>query len=180
QIDATSRHVRRDATALEDAEALREQIGQVAVPFGICTEPKNVTADGRSCPFRHRCMGCTYFRTDPSYQPELRAYLAKLVEDHERLAAAVPQLAEWARNDAAPSEEEIEALRSLIRSNDEVLASLDSSERERVEFAISTLRRARASLTTTFPVELRGLVRPTRPTLFPGIERSVQEEASGG
>ncbi len=180
QIDATGRHVRRDVTALEDAEALREQIGQVAVPFGICTEPRNVAADGRSCPFRHRCTGCTYFRTDPSYQPELRSYLTKLIEDHERLAAAVPQLAEWARSDAAPSEEEIEAVRNLIRSNDEVLESLDNSEQERLQSAISTLRKARASLTTTFPVELRGLVRPTRPTLFPGIERSIEEEASGG
>jgi len=180
QIDATGRHVRRDVTALEDAEALRDQIGQVAVPFGICTEPRNVAADGRSCPFRHRCMGCTYFRTDPSYQPELRSYLAKLVEDHERFGAAVPQLAEWARSDATPSEEEIEAVRDLIRSNDEVLESLDSSERERVQSAISTLRKARASLTTTFPVELRGLVRPIRPTLFPGIERSTEKEARGG
>ena len=89
-------------------------------------------------------------------------------------------MAEWARSDAAPSEEEIEAVRNLIRSNDEVLESLDSSERERLQSAISTLRKARASLTTTFPVELRGLVRPIRPTLFPGIERSTEEGASGG
>ena len=180
QIDANGRHVRPEVAVLHDAEALREQIGQVAVPFGICTEPTNVAADGRSCPFRHRCVGCTYFRTDPSYQPELKAYLAKLVEDHERLAAAVPQLVEWAKRDAAPSEEEIEAVRNLIRSNDEILASLEDSDREHIESAISTVRKARASLIDSFPVELRGLVRPTRPTMFPGIERSVEEEVSGG
>ena len=30
-------------------DAARDQIGQVAVPFGICTEPSNVTAGGHSC-----------------------------------------------------------------------------------------------------------------------------------
>ncbi|HUY46001.1 MAG TPA: hypothetical protein VMV92_09785, partial [Streptosporangiaceae bacterium] len=69
QLDAGGRRVRPDGRELLPTEALREQIGQVAVPFGICTEPGNVSAGGGSCPFRHRCFGCEYFRTDPSYQP---------------------------------------------------------------------------------------------------------------
>lgn len=179
QVDATGHLVRPGVTGLRQAEVLRDQLGQVAVPFGICTEPRNVAAEGRACPFRHRCTGCTYFRTDPSYQPELKAYLAKLIEDRERLATAVPQLADWARRDAAPSEEEIEAVRNLIRSNDEALASLDATDRDRIESAISTIRKARVSLTNTFPVELRGLVRAGRPLLFPGIERAAGSEATG-
>jgi Phage integrase family len=179
QLDATGHLVRPGVTGLTQAEVLRDQLGQVAVPFGICTEPRNVAAEGHACPFRHRCTGCTYFRTDPSYQPELKAYLANLIGDRERLAAAVPQLVEWARRDAAPSEEEIEAVRNLIRSNDEALATLDAIDRDRIESAISTIRTARASLTNTFPVELRGLVRQTRPRLFPGIERAAGTEATG-
>jgi hypothetical protein len=179
QLDAASRLVRPGSGLLGPAEALREQIGQVAVPFGICTEPVNVAAEGRSCPFRHRCLGCEYFRTDPSYQPELKAYLAQLIADKERLAAAVPQLAEWARADAEPSDEEIEAVRRLLRANDEVVASLDAKDREAIEAAIATIRTGRAGLTDAVPVELQGLARQGRPTLFPTIERAAAKKASG-
>ena len=115
QISADARQIRPDGRALLPAEALREQVGQVAVPFGICTEPANVAAHGRSSPFRHRCLGCEYFRTGPFYQPELRG---QLLADAERFAAA-PQLADWARADAAPSPEEIQTLRRLILANEE-------------------------------------------------------------
>jgi hypothetical protein len=52
----------------------RYNVGQVSVPFGVCTEPSNVHTHGQSCQFRHRCFGGGHFRTDPSYLPELRAY----------------------------------------------------------------------------------------------------------
>ena len=171
QIDARAHRVRPGATALTDTEAAREQIGQVAVPFGICTEPSNVTAGGHSCPFRHRCTGCTYFRTDPSYTPELRGYLAQLLADRERLAAAVPALADWARADAAPSDAEIDAVRQLLRANDEVLTGLHADDRAAVEEAIAAIRTQRAALDITFPAELRGLTRPPQPVFFPTIER---------
>jgi hypothetical protein len=180
QLDAVGRLVRPAVIGLSEAEALREQVGQVAVPFGTCTEPTNVAAEGGSCRFRHRCMGCSYFRTDPSYQAELQAYLAQLLIDRERLSAAVPQLADWARRDAAPSEEEIEAVRRLIRANDRALAELDDADRHAVEIAVATIRQHRAALATTFPVELRGVVRQTRPTLFPTIERAAQKQAGHG
>jgi len=170
QLDAIGRAVRPGLASLPAAEALREQVGQVAVPFGICTEPANVAANGRSCPFRHRCTGCEYFRTDPSYQPELSAYLTQLLADRERLAGALPQLADWARRDAAPSDEEIDAVRRLLRANDEALAALDDDDRGAVEEAISTIRKQRAALGTTFPVELRGIVGQPTPALFPTIE----------
>jgi len=180
QLDALGQAVRPGSTGLTGAEALREQVGQVAVPFGICTEPTNVAADGRSCPFRHRCMGCSHFRTDPSYQPDLHAYLEKLLRDRERLGAMLPQLAEWAQREAAPSDEEIEAVRRLIRANNEALASLDEDDRKTAEEAIATLRKDRAALAATFPVEFSGLVRQARPNLFPAIERVARQERSGG
>lgn len=174
QLDAAGRLVRPGTIALGEADALREQIGQVAVPFGICTEPTNVAAAGRSCPFRHRCTGCEYFRTDPSYQSELRSYLAQLLADRERLATALPALAEWARRDAAPSDDEIDAVRRLVRANHDAVASLDDDDRSAVEAAIATIRTGRAHLDVTFPVELRGLTRQVGPTLFPTIERAAR------
>ena len=180
QIGADAQRVRPDGRALLPAEALREQVGQVAVPFGICTEPANVAASGQSCPFRHRCLGCEYFRTDPSYQPELRAYLARLLADAERFAAAAPQLAEWARPGAAPSPEEIETLRQLILANDEVLAGLGEQDRRRVEDAIATARHGRAALDATFPAQFRGLARQASPSLFPAIERAAEAQARHG
>lgn len=180
QLDAAGRLVRPGVAALAEAEALRDQVGQVAVPFGICTEPSNVAADGRSCPFRHRCSGCEYFRTDPSYQPELHAYLAQLLADRERLAGTLPQLAEWARRDAAPSDDEIDAIRRLVRANNEALAALDDENRAAVEDAIATIRKDRATLGLSFPVELRGLVRQSTPSLFPTIEADARDGKAHG
>lgn len=179
QLDAAAHRTRPGLSELSAAEALRDQLGQVAVPFGVCTEPANVAAQGGSCPFRHRCLGCEYFRTDPSYQPELTSYLAQLLADRERLAAS-PQLAGWARRDAAPAEEEIEAARRLVRANDDTLAALDETAHAQVGDAIADLRKERARLGTTFPVELRGLVRQDRPDLFPTIERAARREAGDG
>ena len=118
--------------------------------------------------------------TDPSYQPELRAYLGQLLADAERFAAAAPELAEWARASAAPSPEEIETLRRLILANEEVLAGLGEHDRQRVEDAITTARRSRAALDATFPAQFRGLARQATPSLFPAIERSAGTQARHG
>lgn len=179
QLDAGGHRVRPTLGVLGDSEALRDQAGQVAVPFGACTEPANVAASGRSCPFRHRCLGCEYFRTDPSYQPELTAYLAQLLGERERLSL-VSGLSDWARRDAAPADEEIDAARRLVRANEEALACLDEKNRAELHDAITTLRRDRARLSTTFPVEFRGVVRQGRPQLFPTIERAARDEAHDG
>jgi hypothetical protein len=70
-----------------------------------------------------RCLGCRSFRTDASHQEELKAYLGELPAARERLLAAQPELAEWARQDASPSDQEIAALRNLVRRNDEAPTS---------------------------------------------------------
>jgi hypothetical protein len=180
QLDRAGRLVRPGMDTLSQAERLRDDIGQVAVPFGICTEPANVAADGQSCPFRHRCFGCEYFRTDPSFQPELTAYLAQLLADRERLSTAVPALAEWARRDALPSQQEIDAVRRLIRANDQALDALDEGDRRAVEEAITVIRKHRATLDVSFPVEFRGVVRQPAPQLFPTIETQSQRNTSNG
>jgi len=84
-----------------------------------------VRANGAACDFRYRCFGCAHFRTDPSYLPELRAYLSKLLATRERLVAALPDLADWARRDAIPASEEIDTVRRLITACEHALARLD-------------------------------------------------------
>lgn len=53
-------------------------VGQVAVPFGICTEPSNVKAGGQSCPCQFTCLGCGHFHSDPSF----RCFMGGVVVAH--------------------------------------------------------------------------------------------------
>ena len=88
QFDRHGNRIWREARALLDAEHARYAVGEVAVPYGSCSEPSNVAAGGGACPFRFRCAGCDHFRTDVSYLPDLTAYLDDLLRTRERLAAA--------------------------------------------------------------------------------------------
>ncbi len=176
QVDRDAKRSRPVVEALLDSQANRDTIGQVAVPFGICTEPTNIKAHGQACPFRHQCLGCTYFRADPSYLPELRAHLTRLLADQERLRAAVPELEEWARNAAIPAAEEIASLRRIIKRCEKLVEGLAEDERQQVQEAIVVLRRARAQLDTTVPVRFRGVIGPATPKLFP---RSEPERRAG-
>src|SRR5664279_6389621 len=88
QFDRHGARIWKDVKALLDHEHARMRVGAVAVPFGTCAEPSNVSAGGQACPFRFRCLGCGHFRTDPSYLPELRDYLQTLLRNRERILAA--------------------------------------------------------------------------------------------
>jgi integrase len=175
QVDRAGERTRPTVQRLLEAEALRDAVGQVAVPFGVCREPTNVKAHGQACPFRHQCFGCTHFHSDPSYLPELRAHLARLLADRERLVTAVPELHDWARNGAIPSAEEIAAVRRVIDRCQDLLAELTDDERGVIDEAIAVLRRTRAQLDTSVPVRLLGSVGQSRPTLFPNVERQQGE-----
>ena len=78
QLDRHGNHVWHQAQALLDAARTRQVIGQVAVPYGICTEPSNVqrrrrcrsgsaaraaTTSAPTCPTcptsRHTCTTCS-------------------------------------------------------------------------------------------------------------------------
>jgi hypothetical protein len=82
----------------------------------------------------------------------------------------VPALAEWARREAAPSDDEIETVRRLVTACENTLGGLDPEDRDAVAEAIGLLRKARAGLDTTFPVQFRGVVAAPAPTLFPIVE----------
>ena len=62
QFDRHGNRIWRDARALLDSEHARYAVGEVAVPYGTCTEPSNVAAGGGACPVRFRCAGCDHFR----------------------------------------------------------------------------------------------------------------------
>jgi hypothetical protein len=162
QFNARGDHVWSQARVLLESEHQRLAVGQVAVPFGICTEPSNVQAGGGACPFRFRCLGCSHFRSDPSYLPELRDYLDTLLRDRERIRAAT-DLDDWARAEAMPSDAEITRLRQLIRRVEHDLNALDENDRRQIEEAVRIVRRTRQT------VHL-GLPTTSSPALDPKLE----------
>ena len=144
QFDRHGNRIWRQATALLDSEHARYAIGEVAVPYGTCTEPSNVQAGGGACPVRFRCAGCDHFRTDVSHLPDLTGYLDDLLRTRERLQAAVEGVDEWARADATPSTEEISRVRQLISRIKGDLAQLPDAERAQVSQAVTVVRKHRA------------------------------------
>ena len=152
------------------SHALRLELGSISTPMGCCVEPSNVKALGRACPFRHRCFGCAHFRTDISHLPELRAYLHQLLVAREELADANPDITEWARRGALPSDEEIETVRRLIDSCEALLDQLPADERQELLRHIETLREGRQHLVDAVPVSfITKAVQPV-PTVFPVLE----------
>ncbi|MGO1381304.1 MAG: tyrosine-type recombinase/integrase [Corynebacterium sp.] len=177
QLTSTGSLVVAGLRALEREEDLRGQVGAVAVPFGTCVEPSNVKAGGHSCPYRMRCLGCSHFRTDPSYLPELGEYLTQLLVSRERLLSADSALEPWARDSALPSTEEIDRVRHLIHRCEDELEALTEDERAEITTFIAQVRTARAGTTQAVPLELLGIVHTDEPTLFAG---SFQRLRSAG
>jgi integrase len=159
QFDRGGNWVWREARALLDSEHQRLAVGQVAVPFGVCSEPSNVKAGGGGCPFRFRCLGCGHFRSDPSYLPELRDYLDTLLRTRERIRSA-RDLDEWAKAEAMPSDAEITRLRQLIRRAEHDLGQLSEADRNQITQAIQIVRATRRSVHLGMPA-----IRPPAPGL---------------
>ncbi|WP_433635516.1 tyrosine-type recombinase/integrase [Nocardia sp. CA-120079] len=146
QFDRHGNRVWREAKALLDSEHLRRAVGEVAVPYGACSEPSNVAAGGDDCPVRFRCVGCSHFSTDVSYLPDLEAYLADLLRSRERLRSAFAAADNWAKAEAMPSDEEISRIRRLISRVKADVDELSEEDRAQVEDAVSVVRRARTSI----------------------------------
>jgi integrase len=143
-FDRHGNRIWRQAQALLDSEHARYAVGEVAVPYGRCTEPSNVAAGGGACPVRFRCAGCDHFRTDVSYLPDLSVYLDDLLQTRERLAAAIDGVDEWARADATPSQQEITRIRRLITRINGDLDQASNTERAAIDEAVTVMRRHRA------------------------------------
>jgi len=143
QFDRRGNRIWRDARALLDDEHARYTVGSVAVPYGTCTEPSNVAAGGTDCPVRFRCTGCDHFRTDVSYLPDLTVYLDDLLRTRERLDAATG-IDAWARDQAAPADQEINIIRQLINRIKGDIAFLSPADRARIDEAVAVVRKHRA------------------------------------
>lgn len=60
QVDGRGSSIWPDTIrAIDAATRARMQIGQVSVPYGVCTEPSNVKAAGAACPYRFTCIACS-------------------------------------------------------------------------------------------------------------------------
>jgi integrase len=149
QFDRNGNRVWRKAQALLDSEHARRAIGEVQVPYGLCTEPTNVQAGGHDCPVRFRCVGCDHFRTDVSYLPDLEAYLADLLRGRERLAAFAAD--SWAKAEAMPSDEEITRVRRLVKRVREDLEDLTEEDRIQIKEAVTMVRRTRRVVSLGLP-----------------------------
>ena len=143
-FDRHGNRIWREAASLLNSEHARYAIGEVAVPYGRCTEPSNVQAGGGACPIRFRCAGCDHFRTDVSHLPDLTGYLDDLLRTRERLAAAIDGVEEWARADATPSQQEITLIRRLIGRINGDLGQASDTERAAIDEAVTVMRRHRA------------------------------------
>jgi hypothetical protein len=143
-FDRHGNRIWREAHALLESEHARYAIGEVAVPYGTCTEPSNVQAGGGACPVRYRCAGCDHFRTDVSYLPDLTAHLDDLLRTRERLTATIDGVDAWARRDATPTQQEITKVRRLINRVKGDIAKLGDAERAQINEAIAVVRRHRA------------------------------------
>lgn len=150
QFNSQGHRVFADIAGLVAEEHARLRVGQIAVPFGVCTEPSNVKAGGHACPYKYSCIGCGHFRSDASYLPELKSYLQQLLADRERILAAT-DVQEWVRAKTAPSDEEIEQLRSLIRRVEDDLAHLNADDQQRIQEAINVIRSARQKVSLGMP-----------------------------
>ena len=150
-MDKSGRRVGFHASLVE-SERLREEIGRFP-SARVLHRAAQRQALGAHCPFSHQCLGCEHFRTDPSHLPDLYAYLDRLLETRERLRAAVPQLAEWARAKAIPAVAEIRTVRALIGAGEGALDELAPGERSKLLELFRVLRATRAQMDGTIGIE---------------------------
>jgi hypothetical protein len=94
--------------------------------------------------------GQGHFRSDLAYLPELRDYLDTLLRTRERVRSA-PDLDEWAKAEALPSDEEITRLRQLVRRAEGDLDQLEEADRRQIIQAIKVVRATRRTVHLGMP-----------------------------
>lgn len=135
---------------IDDATRARLKVGEIAVPYGVCTEPSNVKAAGAACPYKFTCIACSHFRSDPSYLPELRSYHDRLLETRLRVRAA-SDLDEWAKDKVDPADEEIAAVALLVDKLERDASRLTDEDRSLLDRAVQLVRGARRSVDLGMP-----------------------------
>ncbi|MGK5169590.1 tyrosine-type recombinase/integrase [Geodermatophilus sp. CPCC 205761] len=115
------------------------ELQSVAVPYGNCTEPRNVAAGGQSCPIRFQCAGCGFYRPDPSYRAAVEDEIARLRVNHEEALAM--EASQFVIDNLAA---QIEGYKTVLERIAADLARLPHEERVEIEQATVVLRKARA------------------------------------
>lgn len=116
----------------------RRGLASVAVPYGGCTEPSNVKAGGTACPIRFQCSGCTFYRPDPSYLPDIERHLVELktnAAQARRLKAPPHAIANF--------EGQVEEFKRIVARMRTDLALLPETERHAITAAATVLRTSR-------------------------------------
>ncbi|SOE12147.1 Phage integrase family protein [Streptomyces sp. 2323.1] len=111
----------------------------VAVPFGGCVEPSNVTAGGKKCPIRFQCAGCGFYRPDPSYLPAIEDHVRSLKADRE-MATAMGTDDFVVRN----LTDQIEAFQGVVERMNERMAQYPPEVQAEIQEASKVLRKVRA------------------------------------
>ena len=135
QWDAQGNELAKIIERFAESDDTRIRLGSAAIPYGSCVEPSNVAALGQACPYRMRCIGCKHFRTDLPHLAALEKYLTDLLAARERILACSDELADWAKQEAMPSDEHIDRVRHLIgrmRQKIDSLPAEDASEVRRI------------------------------------------------
>src|ERR1700682_3943254 len=81
-----------------------------------------------------------------------------------RLAAAINGVDDWARADATPTDEEITRIRRLITRIKGDIADLADTEQARIDDAVATVRRHRASHTVPLGMPILAATPPAPAT----------------
>ena len=118
--------------------ARRLTLAAVAVPYGGCTEPSNVKAGGSACPIRFQCSGCTFYRPDPSYLPDIERHLVELktnAAQARRISAPPYAIANF--------DGQVQDFQKIVNRVRADLAMLPEAEQQAIRSASAVLRTAR-------------------------------------
>ena len=168
-FDRHGNRIWRDARALLDSERARHAIGEVAVPYGTCSEPTNVQAGGGACPIRFRCAGCDHFRTNIAFLPDLQAYLDDLLRPGNGWPPPSTVSTSGPAPTPPPPRRRSPGSGDLITRIKGDIAELDDAERAQIDEAVAVVRRHRAA--HAVPLGMPALRR--RPT--PHRQRTASE-----
>jgi integrase len=138
----------------------RDGFGKIALTVGTCTEPQNVAANGHFCSVDYACESCPFFLVDPLERDAMEAKRLHLKVKYERARAIQTRqhVLEYLLK-------RIDDCSSLIGAIDAYIASLEPSERRKIEEALAAMADIRARASLPRRIDLRGI---------------LQESASGG
>ncbi|MEV0535484.1 site-specific integrase [Kitasatospora sp. NPDC050463] len=137
--------VDRNGNEAPFASTTAYELGTVPVPFGNCSDPRNVKAGGKGCPIRFQCAACPAYRPDPSYLPVIADHIRSLKENRE--IAVSMEVAEFV---IVNMNQEIEAFKGVLKTMKHLMESMGTEERAEVEEAAAVLRKVRAGRPSTW------------------------------